>query len=366
MTEREKQIFEIIKGNPAIEQSELAGMLGITRSSIAVHIANLQKKGYILGKGYIIKNRDYVVGVGAANVDVHGKSKAPIVLKDSNPGHMYTSAGGVSRNVLENLARLGVDAKLITAVGDDVYGRKIRMDSENAGIDMANIFVAEGKSSSTYISVLDENGDMYVALSDMSVLSNLPAEFLRQKLPLINGAKLVTTDPSLPPAIMRLLLDAAQVPVFVDPVSTAYARVIKDIVGRFHTIKPNRLEAEILSDTKITDDRSLDRACGILLDKGVKRVVVSLGSQGCFYKSAEGETLRVKLDPLTKMENANGAGDAFMAGIIYCTINDISATDMLEFASAAAAVAIQSESTINPEMSVNLIKETLNKRSVKK
>lgn len=366
MTDREKQIFDIIKGNPSIEQSELAGMLGITRSSVAVHIANLQKKGYILGKGYILKSRDYIVGVGAANVDVHGKSRASIVLRDSNPGHMHTSAGGVSRNVLENLARLGVDAKLITAVGDDVYGHKIRVDSENAGIDMTNIFVAEGKSSSTYISVLDDNGDMFVALSDMSVLGNLPAEFIRQKAPLINGAKLVTTDPSLPPPLMKLLLDTAQVPVFVDPVSTAYARTIKDIVGRFHTIKPNRLEAEILSDTKITDEQSLDRACGILLDKGVKQVIVSLGPQGCFYKSADGETLRVSLAPFSKMENATGAGDAFMAGIIYCTINGVKGVDMLEFASAAAAVAIQSENTINPEMGVSLVNETLNKRRQQK
>lgn len=362
MTEREKQIFDIIKANPAIGQSELAGMLNIARSSVAVHIANLQKKGCILGKGYIVKSHDYVVGVGAANVDVHGKSRAAIVLHDSNPGHMHTSAGGVTRNVLENLARLGEDAKLITATGDDVYGHKIRVDSENAGVDMTNIFVAEGRTSSTYISVLDDNGDMFVALSDMSVLNCLPAEFLRQKLPLINGAKLVTTDPSLPPPVMKLLLDSAQVPVFVDPVSTAYARVIKEQIGRFHTIKPNRLEAEILSDTKITDEKSLDRACGVLLDKGVRRVIVSLGADGCYFKSADGETLHVKLKPFSKVENATGAGDAFMAAVIYCTIHDISGADMLEFASAAAAVAIQSENTINPDMSVQLVTEVLNKR----
>ena len=49
MTRREQEILEIIKEKPTIEQSELAAMLGITRSSVAVHIANLQKKGYILG-----------------------------------------------------------------------------------------------------------------------------------------------------------------------------------------------------------------------------------------------------------------------------------------------------------------------------
>ncbi len=196
----------------------------------------------------------------------------------------------------------------------------------------------------------------------MQLYDNLPAEFIRQKAPLINGSKLVTCDPSLPPEIMRLLLDMSQVPVFVDPVSTAYARVIKDVVGRFHTIKPNRLEAEILSDVRITDERSLEHACNVLIDKGVRRVIVSMGADGCFYKDADGEALRVKLMPFMRVENATGAGDAFMAAVIYCTINDVKGKEMLEFASAASAVAIQSENTINPEMSVSLVEQTLNKR----
>ena len=117
MTERESEIFHIIQQNPAISQNELAAKLNLARSSVAVHIANLQKKGYILGKGYIVNESAYVLGVGAANVDIHGRSKKSIVMHDSNPGHMNTSAGGVTRNVCENLSRLGVSVKLISAVG---------------------------------------------------------------------------------------------------------------------------------------------------------------------------------------------------------------------------------------------------------
>ena len=62
----------------------------------------------------------YVLGIGAANVDVHGMSRAAIVMRDSNPGHLRTSAGGVTRNVMENLARLGVDARMVSAQGDDL------------------------------------------------------------------------------------------------------------------------------------------------------------------------------------------------------------------------------------------------------
>ena len=55
MTQREAQILQWIQENPLISQQELADRAGITRSSVAVHISNLMKKGYIDGKGYIVR-----------------------------------------------------------------------------------------------------------------------------------------------------------------------------------------------------------------------------------------------------------------------------------------------------------------------
>ena len=136
MTQRERQLLNWIQEDPLISQQELADRAGITRSSVAVHISNLMRKGYILGKGYLVKEQEYVVGIGAANVDVHGRSKAPINLRDSNPGHMNVSAGGVTRNVCDNLSRLGAPVKLITALGDDIYAQQIRSECAAACYDL--------------------------------------------------------------------------------------------------------------------------------------------------------------------------------------------------------------------------------------
>ena len=54
MTDREKEILNILIEDPMVSQQELADKLNITRSSVAVHITNLMKKGHIKGKGYII------------------------------------------------------------------------------------------------------------------------------------------------------------------------------------------------------------------------------------------------------------------------------------------------------------------------
>lgn len=361
MTEREAEIFHILQQHPAISQNELAAQLNIARSSVAVHIANLQKKGYILGKGYILNDDGYVLGVGAANVDIHGRSKKPVVMHDSNPGHMSTSAGGVTRNVCENLARLGASVKLITAVGSDVYADQIRRECHAAGIDIANFYTVEGCASSTYMSLLDDSGDMLVALSDMSVLQKLPLNYLSSKQSLIRGARIVTCDPSLPEQTILYLLDLCEraVPVYVDPVSTAYARVLAPHIGRFHTAKPNVLELSILSGREITDEASLLDAGKAVLDKGLQRLFVSLGKDGCLYMDAEGTTIQRKLRPLAQMRNATGAGDAFMAAVIYSTLHGFCIEQTLDYALAAGIAAISHEKTINPDMSVSLVESIL-------
>lgn len=124
MTDREQQIMELLRQDPMLPQGEIARRLGITRSSVGVHLANLSKKGYILGKGYVLAEQTerYVVGIGAANVDLMGRSREPLVMEDSNPGFISMSVGGVTHNICENAARMGRGGQ----VGHGHRGRCLR------------------------------------------------------------------------------------------------------------------------------------------------------------------------------------------------------------------------------------------------
>ena len=99
MTQRERQLLNWIEENPLISQQELADKAGITRSSVAVHISNLMKKGYITGKGYIVHTAPYVTVVGGVNMDIGGWPGEVLVMQDSNPGVVRMSLGGVGRNI---------------------------------------------------------------------------------------------------------------------------------------------------------------------------------------------------------------------------------------------------------------------------
>jgi pseudouridine kinase len=304
-----------------------------------------------------------VIGVGAANVDVHGQSRNAIVMRDSNPSYMATSVGGVTRNILENLARQGVSVSLLSAVGGDVYGEKILRDSEAAGIDMTHLLVKQHAVSSTYIAILDERGDMLLGLSDMRIIEDLPNTYLAEHSALLRGADAIVCDACLPISLLHYLVSeaAGETPVLIDPVSTAYARQMEPIAGKFALIKPNEMELSILSGLPTGTEAEIERACEALLARGTRRIAVSRGEKGCYYADESGKRIFRALRPVSQMVNATGAGDAFMAGLTHALVDNMAVEEMLDYALASGITAIQSMTTINPLMSDALVRENRNR-----
>ena len=125
MTPREKEIINLLKKNPGISQQEIADELKITRSGVSTHINNLMTSGYILGRGYILREDSYVAVLGGCNMDITGYSFDNLKGRDSNPGKIEYSSGGVGRNICENLARLDVNTTFLSVLGKDDAGKNI-------------------------------------------------------------------------------------------------------------------------------------------------------------------------------------------------------------------------------------------------
>ena len=300
----------------------------------------------------------YIAGIGGANMDIHGKSERQLVMRDSNPGTLHMSLGGVCRNICENLARLGEPVRLITVVGDDVHGRSILEGCRAAGIDMSAAHILRGERSSSYISIMDGDGDMLLAMSDMHIIKRLSAQLVEASRDVLCGADLVVCDGNLSAATVERLTQVCTCPLYLDPVSTAWARELKPYIGCFDTVKPNRMELEALTDCPVDTLSHMERACDILRGKGVRRVFVSLGRDGMFYKGPEGALHGVSR-AFDGMVNATGAGDASMAGIVWASRCAWGAEDTLYAAMAAGMVAIASEDTISSRMSPEAIEKMI-------
>lgn len=302
----------------------------------------------------------YIAGIGGANMDIHGRGERQLIMRDSNPGTLHMSLGGVCRNICENLARLGENVRLVTVVGDDMHGRSIMQGCRDAGIDMSASHMLRDERSSCYISIMDGDGDMLLAMSDMHIIKKLNAQLVDASRDVLCGAELVVCDGNLSALTVERLIAVCDRPLYLDPVSTAWARELRPFIGAFDTIKPNRMELETLADYPADTPENLNMACDIVRGKGVRRVFVSLGRDGMFYKGPEG-AIRGISRSFKGMANATGAGDASMAGIVYATRRGMSAVDTVYTAMGAGMVAIASYDTISREMSPaaieNMIKE---------
>ena len=359
MTQRERQILQLIESNPMISQQELADELGITRSSVAVHISNLMNKGHIAGRGYVLRSGSYAVVVGGVNVDIGGKSFAPLIAADSNPGRVQMSLGGVGRNIAHNLSLMGTDVRMLTAFGDDLHGQKVAASCSELGIDLSHALRISGGTTSTYLYLTDERGEMALAISDMEICKQITPAYLSSNLNLLQNAQVVITDTNIPEESLVYLAENCPVPLFCDPVSTTKAEKLRSILAKIHTLKPNKLEAELLSGVKIETKADLDAAADKLLGMGVHRLFISLGAEGVYAAMGDERLLLPNLPG--QMVNTTGCGDAFMAAIGWAYLEGMNLKQTALAGLAAGSIAMESAETINPSMSATAIKNRMNK-----
>lgn len=286
--------------------------------------------------------------IGGINIDIEGCPRKTLVPSDSNPGDIAISYGGVGRNIVENAARLGADVGMISLTGDDFLGNNARDHLAGLGVDVSGIVHVNGCNTGMYLSILNHENDMAVAICNMDILERVTPAFLEEKLNQLTKSEIVGVDCNLDFATLDYITNSLQVPLFLDPVSASKAERVKPIIGRFHTIKPNRIEAELLSDIKIVDDASLWQVGSWFCRQGVKRVFISLGEDGVYYRDESGEGI-VGTSPV-KLVSATGAGDAFSAAILVGHIKDFSAEDTAKLGVACASLALEVKSAVNPRI----------------
>ena len=300
----------------------------------------------------------FVLVIGGAAVDIQGFPDQNFRLYESNPGTIHSSLGGVGRNIADNLSRLGIETKFITAIGDDLYGKKILQAAATTNLDMSDSLICSCLSTSTYLSLLNEHGEMIAAISDMKLIDQLTVEYLKQKDAIIKSSSYLILDTNLSlPVIDYLTTHYQNIPIIIDPVSAKKAHKIKHIIGRFHTIKPNKQEAEVLTGIKILDQNDLYLVEEQLLNSGIKQMFISLDAKGLFYSNGRQNGT---LSPYQiNVINATGAGDASASAIAYGLMNQMPTHQIATFSQAAAALVLSHEDTINPAFTVGNIKKFL-------
>ena len=307
-------------------------------------------------------NNPYILVLGASIVDIFGFCGRSYAKRDSIPGHIKISFGGVCRNIAENLARVGVNTQFISTLGDDENGESILEHSRKLGYNMENSLFLEGESTPTYLAILNHEGEMESAVVDMESLNKMDEAFIDAKDEVFENAEYIIVDSDNPILLEYILKKYQGKSKFIlDPVSAKKAKKISHLVKYFHTIKPNRFETEALCGFKIETNDDLRKAGRFFIEQGVKNVFISLDADGIYYITSDGEEGTLACCEPVKVKNVTGAGDSFVAGIGYGYMNNLNIKDTLKYSVAMSIITITHEETINPDMSHELVEDLVNR-----
>lgn len=359
MTKREAQILEWIRENPMISQQEIANRANITRASVGVHISNLIKKGKIVGKQYILRDDKYVCVIGGANVDISGTPNSYLSKNDSAPGKVSKSLGGVARNIAENLSKLGVRVEFITVLASDNYSNEIQINCRDNNISILNSQILPYGRTSTYVCINNEKGEMQYAVSDMEIYENLTPDYLSQKLNIINNATACVIDTNIPERSIEYIMDNCRCPIFLDTVSTKKTEKICNKLRNIYAIKSNINEAEIISGITIKSDEDLDLIADKLVSRGIENLFITLGEKGVYYSN---RNIRGMISACKNIDivSTTGAGDTFVAALVWAYINNYDIKCAAKAGIAAASICVGSKNTVSQEISSEKIVDIIN------
>lgn len=355
LTQKETQIFDALIHNPYLSQQDLADVTGLSRSTVANILSDLNNRGYIIGKPYEINTKKIITCIGGANVDYKMSINGKVIQGSSNPVTKTSSLGGVIRNVAENLARLGQDVSLMTRVGTDSEGDRIIREAST----IMNVFAVDkvaDKSTGSYTAILDNSGELFIGLADMQICEDMNREWILSHRPHINMSEIVVCDTNIKSsaieAVNEVNLDKK---LIIVGVSVAKIVNIPKSVDNVYLIILNKDEAKAL--TNIDDDMLL--VCEKLKKMGFARAVVTMGEKGVIYYDEENSPTIIEAKKIDDVVDVTGAGDSFTAGVIYGLANGKDICESCKYGMTMSSYTIMSHESVRSDLSAKIFENLI-------
>jgi len=332
-----------------------------------------------------------VVVIGGANIDFRGKPVGEVLERHtSNPGKINVSSGGVGRNIAHNLALLNVPVTLLSAVGDDGEGIRILEETGKAGVKLDQMIISGKYPTGIYLAILDEKGEMEVAVSDMKILEEVTVDYLRSKAYLIKENRIVVMDTNIPEESIEYVVDLCnkiKVPLLIEPVSVEKAEKLRKVLdgsrkGRgsgkwtvdYITPSEDELESILGAEAEIDDDVDIDivGAAEELKGRGTRNVIVSLGKRGIyvscgggvsdFSEGKQGKSGKFMMPYKGEVVDVTGAGDALVAGLVYGIYKGYSLEVAAKFGLGAAALTISTKEAVRRDLREDLLRSRIEEK----
>lgn len=254
--------------------------------------------------------------IGGANIDIFANSVNKIIPEDSNISNITFSFGGVARNIAENLVNLGIDLNFISAFSNDTYGKSLYEDCKRIGFKLDYAKLVDDYPSSIYLAVMDNNHDMYVGCNDMRIIECIDNKLIDRLSDVIKEDDYVVLDTNLTEELLIYAFDNLKGHKVMDAISANKVHKLQRVINKVSIVKLNKIEAEMISDTKLDSEDKIIELLTDLNRNGTKQAIIS--TKTGMYVGSNNEVYHYNHDQYNKnVVNATGAGDALLAGYLY-------------------------------------------------
>ena len=284
-----------------------------------------------------------IIVVGSANTDMVVKSKKlPMPGETLLGGTFFMNAGGKGANQAVAAARLGGNVALVAKVGNDIFGKQTIEGLKKENINTEYVFVDETTPSGTAIIMVNEEGENCIVVAPGANAKLLPADI--KAVESIGEATIVLMQLEIPITTIAEVVKIAktnQQRVIINP---APAQELDDaLLNGLFLITPNETEASFLTGVSVVDEATASQAAAVFLSKGVQNVIITLGSEGAYFKNNK---LQLKVDaPTVKALDTTAAGDTFSGALAVALteesdLENISWETAIKFAVKAASISV--------------------------
>lgn len=293
--------------------------------------------------------------VGGANIDIYCKSDKELLLKDSNPGRIKFSFGGVARNVVENLSNLKERIAFISAFGNDYFSKGIIDDLEKRDIDLSYSLFSNNHSSSTYVAILNEN-DLLVGMNDMLIMNELKKDNIDAFKEKVKDDDYLFVDTNLDKELINYILDNVKGIKVCDAISANKVIKLDGILYKLDVLKMNLLEAKTLSARPLFLESETIDYIKDLLNEGIKEVIIT-GNDYLYIGSKKG-VYKLKHNAYKeKPVNVSGAGDALIAYYLSSRNKGLDVLEASKNGMVASILTVDDENAVR-DMNMDLINKT--------
>jgi ribokinase len=280
-----------------------------------------------------------VLVVGSSNTDMVLKvPRIPAPGETILGTDFFVIPGGKGANQAVAAARTGTEVTFVACVADDAFGLQAVENYRKDGINTNYIKVQTGTHSGVALINVSDDGENSISVAS-GANSHLLADDIAEFSEAFIGAKIILAQLETPLETIEAVAQLAEsmgIPFILNP---APAALLSDgLLRKVSILTPNETEAALLTGRKEIKDDEIPLMAEELLGKGIKTVIITLGSKGVYL--CNGKFKEVIPGYKVKAVDTTAAGDVFNGALAAALAAEKPIREAIDFAQRAAAISV--------------------------